>query len=424
MQEEANGISLRDILKTIFTQKWLALIIAIVITVGGVLAIQLGYNNGQKYYTSQFSLVLPEDDKDGTRYTYPDGTPFQYADMVAYKSLNAVKETDERFADIDIDKIVKKGAISVSRDVSEEKETIYTLTAKASYFPNGGVARDFLVALANVPVKYLSMMNVDYNVYLSLYADADDYESEISLLNSQLDYVVKEFETLIKNYGGNFVANGKTLSAHYNEAKAYADKNKLDVLFAQVREEGILKSEDSKEKYAAQKVEIDNRLEIAQATLDVLLKGTENGQGNIVYVDAEVLKNQSDLVQELTQQKKALEKYSTSANINPDFENAAIKPEYDKVKGYTDTLSNIVGVVYEKASSVAFTSVNAVTLSGGMGMLTSVLLCLIAGLVIACLVAYIVGAKKQKKEQSSADHALNSQNETVKAGGEENEEKN
>lgn len=396
MQEEANSISLRDIFKTIFTQKWLALIIAVVITVGGVLAIQLGYNNGQKYYTSQFSLVLPEDDNEGTRYTYPDGVPFQYADMIAYKSLNAVKKSDERFADIDIDSIAKKGAISISREVNEEKETTYTLTVKASYFPNSGIARDFIVALANVPVKYLSTMDADYDVYLALYEDAEDYESEISLLNSQLDYVVGQFKELIDSYGGNFVANGKTLSAHYNEVKAYSDKNKLDVLFAQVRKEGILKSEDSKDRYAAQKVEIDNRLEIAQATLDVLLKGTENSQGNIIYSDAEVLKKQSDLVQELIQQKRALEKYSASTNINPNFESSAIQPEYEKVKGFTDTLTTVVGVVYEKAASVAFTSVNAVTLSGGMGMLTSVLLSLIAGLIIACLVAYVVGVKKQK----------------------------
>lgn len=202
MQEEANGISLRDIFKTIFTQKWLALIIAVVITVGGVLAIQLGYNNGQKYYTSQFSLVLPEDDNEGTRYTYPDGVPFQYADMIAYKSLNAVKKSDERFADIDIDSIAKKGAISISREVNEEKETTYTLTVKASYFPNSGIARDFIVALANVPVKYLSTMDADYDVYLALYEDAEDYESEISLLNSQLDYVVGQFKELIDSYGG------------------------------------------------------------------------------------------------------------------------------------------------------------------------------------------------------------------------------
>ena len=252
------------------------------------------------------------------------------------------------------------------------------------------------MALANVPVKYLSTIDADYDVYLALYEDAEDYESEISLLNSQLDYVVGQFKELIDSYGGNFVANGKTLSAHYNEVKAYSDKNKLDVLFAQVREEGILKSEDSKDRYAAQKVEIDNRLEIAQATLDVLLKGTENSQGNIIYSDAEVLKKQSDLVQELIQQKRALEKYSASTNINPNFESSAIQPEYEKVKGFTDTLTTVVGVVYEKAASVAFTSVNAVTLSGGMGMLTSVLLSLIAGLIIACLVAYVVGVKKQK----------------------------
>ena len=79
-------------------------------------------------------------------------------------------------------------------------------------------------------------MDADYDVYLALYEDAEDYESEISLLNSQLDYVVGQFKELIDSYGGNFVANGKTLSAHYNEVKAYSDKNKLDVLFAQVRD--------------------------------------------------------------------------------------------------------------------------------------------------------------------------------------------
>ena len=378
MQEETSGITVRDIFKTIWSQKWLALIIAVVITVGGVLAIQLGYNKGQEYYSSQFSLVLPDEGKDETKYTYPDGTPFQYADMVAYKALSAVKQSNESFASIDVETMAKKGNISVIRSANEVDGVTYTLTAKATYFSDYNLAREFLIALANVPVNYRSQMNVDFDVYISLSADAEDYESQISLLNAQLDYLVKEFEDLIKSYGGNFVVNGKTLSSYYNEIKAHADKNNLEILLAKVKKDGILKSEKLEQKYKEQIIDIERQYDIAKFTLDNLL----------------------NLVAELDKQKQEYQNYIDNGTVNPDFETTSIKPEYDKIKGYTDTLTNVVTVVYEKASSVSFTSVNAVSLSGGMGMLTSVLLCLIVGVIVAGVAAYVVGAKKQKSKQT------------------------
>ena len=47
MQEENNVTSLSDIFKTIAKGKWVALIVALLITVAGVLFIQLSYNKGK-----------------------------------------------------------------------------------------------------------------------------------------------------------------------------------------------------------------------------------------------------------------------------------------------------------------------------------------------------------------------------------------
>ena len=106
MEEENNGVSVADVFKTILKGKWIALALAVVITIAGTLFVQLYYNKGKQNYVSSFGLTLPGDDGKVV-YTYPDGTILHYADIVSYSALEDVKNSDEEsFKDVNIEALV------------------------------------------------------------------------------------------------------------------------------------------------------------------------------------------------------------------------------------------------------------------------------------------------------------------------------
>lgn len=401
-----NGISLGDIFRTIAVRKWLALIIAAVITVAGTLAIYLGYNRMKQQYILEFSLVLPGIDINSAVYTYPDGKTLQYADIVSSETLTAVKLSEKKFSDINVKSIVTKGDISVIRTVSEKQdEVIYRLSVNADVFPSESLAADFLKAVVNVPREYVAQMNLDYDVYLSLSAQAEDYEGQLGLLVSQLDYLIKQYNSLIKTYGENVVANGKTLSSQLNEINSYKNKNTLGTLLSKVKNEGILKSEELVDKLALKKVDYQRQLDIAQATLDNLLKGSASGSGT-VYLDANVIKEQSDLVETLKQQIADVDKYIASGKVDATFEQNYIKPQYEILQQLTEGLSRSVVEVYDKSSSVAYVNAGVIKTVGGYGLIVSVLLSLIVGVIVALIVAYFVGKHTLAKRRAASSGSV------------------
>lgn len=408
--EENNGTTLGDILKPILKVKWLVLIITAVITLVGTLIINFAYNPTDTYYSMDFSLLLPEDDGN-VIYTYPDGKKMHFADIVAADALAEVKQSDpDKFKDIDVSKIIDKSAIGIARNVTVRNsenavpEVTYTITLKSQFVKDYNIARQFLTELASRPIKYLSSLETNHFVYYDLSEKADDYESELELLESQLDYVISEFEKLSETYGENFKADGKSITAHLNEIIAYKDKDRLGSLAIKVREEGILKNESVISEYEMKLKDLTKQRDLAQATLDNLLSTGSSSQGNVIYVDATVIKQQSDLVESLKQQIKTVNKYITDKNVDSTFETRYIKTERDVIKAYTETLKSVASEAYVKSSAVTFLSVNAVVREGGISLVVSILISLFVGVVISLIAGYVTGKViLNKKEQSIAD---------------------
>lgn len=408
--EENNGTTLGDILKPILKVKWLVLIITAVITLVGTLIINFAYNPTDTYYSMDFSLLLPEDDGN-VIYTYPDGKKMHFADIVAADALAEVKQSDpDKFKDIDVSKIIDKSAIGIARNVTVRNsenavpEVTYTITLKSQFVKDYNLARQFLTELASRPIKYLSSLETNHFVYYDLSEKADDYESELELLESQLDYVISEFEKLSKTYGENFKADGKSITAHLNEIIAYKDKDRLGSLAIKVREEGILKNESVISEYEMKLKDLTKQRDLAQATLDNLLSTGSSSQGNVIYVDATVIKQQSDLVESLNQQIETVNKYITGKNVDSTFETRYIKTERDIIKAYTETLKSVASEAYVKSSAVTFLSVNAVVREGGISLVVSILISLFVGVVISLIAGYVTGKViLNKKEQSIAD---------------------
>lgn len=413
-EEESKGKTLGEIFKTIFSQKWLALIIAAAITLVGSLGLILLYNPAQKSYEMVFTVVLPNtDDNSPATYTYPDGTLFRYTDIISYKNLSAVKESNPAYKDVDVAKMSEKGAISITREITEAESTavnvydlMYKVTVASSYFDSTSTARNFLYDLAYVPANYVKTMEIEYDRYLSALEMAEDltYDVELNFLANQLSYIRDWYNTLIEEYNANFVVeNGKTLDMYRSEVEVYTYSgitgtsgsiSIFDRLKEEARTKKYIKSEELKDVYAIQLSDLERKLEREQFILDTL-KGT----AGIVETDT-VVRTQAELVKQLEQDKVDLTNYISSGSVNAEFD-AKVQDVKEKISSFTEDFTTAITSVYAKATTVSFYNPQVVTVSGGMGTMMSVILSLVIGIVVALIVAYIVGRVRSKKPEEN-----------------------
>ncbi len=235
MQEENNGITFREICRTIWLRKWVALIVAIAVALVCSVSLFYGYNSTVKSYEVEFSLKLPGDES-GSFYSYPDGKQFHYADFISLETLSFVKG-QSGFEKVDVNRMAEKGDIGMKRDVdvivpatetaAAVTETTYTVSAKSRYFDDKNQAKEFLTSVAKYPVEYLRNMNINYDVALTLAKNATNTGAKVNYLKTQLEFLTKEYGKLIAAYGNTFVVDdegenkGKTLLAYSQEAYAF-----------------------------------------------------------------------------------------------------------------------------------------------------------------------------------------------------------
>jgi len=234
MQEENNGITFREICRTIWLRKWVALIVAVAVALICSVSLFYGYNSTVKSYEVEFSLKLPGDES-GSFYSYPDGKQFHYADFISLETLSFVKG-QSGFEKVDVNRMAEKGDIGIKRDVdvivpatettAAITEATYTVSAKSRYFDDKNQAKEFLTSVAKYPAEYLRNMNINYDVALTLAKNATG-TGAINYLKTQLEFLTKEYGKLITAYGNTFVVDdegenkGKTLLAYSQEAYAF-----------------------------------------------------------------------------------------------------------------------------------------------------------------------------------------------------------
>ncbi len=401
-QREEGGISLKDIFRTIFSQKWIALAILIVVTLAGTVGIYFGVNNSKREYVASFVLNLPGDDGSKNYYTYPDGTTFYYSDLISKETLEKVKKSDDdAFNAVDIEKMADEGDISIDRTLNSDKsEATYILHVKANYFKNKEVAKLFIEKLANFPGSYLAEMNIAYDNKISNVDSLKSYENMISAFEEQCDDLMKQYQQFITQYKPDFrIRDGKTLQYYLNEIDTYVNKNKtLTVLKTRVQNEGLLKSEELKEDYKAELEQVKRDYARENSILEAMVAGSSEIQQNSIAI-----RDQAAKVADLTQRQKDLEKYiSEDAKLaDEDFKNT-INNAYETVKGFTADFKYAAETVYSVALTVSFTTSNVITTAGETGIIKAFIISLVAGLILALLIGYVAGAVKQSKRQKSS----------------------
>lgn len=247
MEEEKKGLTFKDVCKTIWLRKWVALVVAVVVALVIAVGLYYGYNPKSKTCEVEFTLNLPGSDE-GAFYKYPDGKLFHYTDLTSVETLKEVKESGE-FSNVDVEKMVSRRNISISRTItttgtaSEKnlyREVTYKISSKLSYFSSLEQAKDFLVRVAGYPKWYLENMDIDYDVYLTFAKIAmnnGNNAAAVGNLKTQRTFLLGEYDKLINAYGETFVvSNGKTLLACKQELEAYeVDESNAEASLEQVK---------------------------------------------------------------------------------------------------------------------------------------------------------------------------------------------
>ena len=220
-EEEKALLTIGDFFKVIFNRKWIVLAVTIVAILIGTVLTMFVVNPMSMDYQLYFTVEYP-----GKGSVYPDGKTFRFQDMVSLEYLEAVKASDEKFANIDVEKLSKNDGIEIysaaavngddSQNLSiNDKLYEYRFVVSAKFFPDGQVANEFLRALASYPAQYnkKALESVDFKKELQSYSSVKTYDEKLIILNSEYTYLADQYKSLIDVYGDSLPVNGKSLSA-------------------------------------------------------------------------------------------------------------------------------------------------------------------------------------------------------------------
>ena len=233
MEEEESKIKWSAVFAVIKRRLiWIAAITVTVAILAGVLT-EFVYNKGKDVYTVSFNLSSPS----GTQ-SLPDGTAFSVQSLVYADNLNSVKEKDESFANLDMNRLSSGGITVTDNNAAAEdsenaqmgvrytltaKESAFssyeqanaTLTAKESAFSSYEQANAFMRAVAEnfALLTIRSLENRNYSAWEADYSRAADYEERISVLRAQHEYVLSVYDGLTATRAyADFVTDGYTVA--------------------------------------------------------------------------------------------------------------------------------------------------------------------------------------------------------------------
>ena len=424
MEEENSGLTLGQVLKCSIgltkKRKITFALVAVTSCITISLGLLLGYNTLKTDYTSSFAYNI--NGFDGS--TYLNGESFNTRDLINKKNLNAVKSSNEAFSGIDVDSIIEDSAISITlNDTAKDLNALpYTITVKKRYFPSKDVAREFVRAIAETPVRETNdILNVlDLNKYAKNYKETSTTYSEmISKLIDQAGYINSQYTSLVEKYLDPTISS-VTISSLGDSLSLIQVKNYVS---SQISELNIsdLNGELEKNSYVYQydkyKSIIDikiNAIDQEIAKLDCSIKLLQKeiddqiakyNKDNKDNLTAPIEALNSELAPLLTkkgelQYKKSVFEEAQNANGNTDskaFEDI-LEDKYNSLITLTNDLTKVEKELYTKRQDVNFETNSVIKENGGVKSYVGIAIAVVGGLVIAACVNLCMDLGKYKKQ--------------------------
>lgn len=405
-EREENGISLADIFRIIFSQKWLLLILTVVIAAASTVGVYL-YGKSKLNYSVSFVLQLPNTSgSTSTTYYYPDGESFYFTDIISQSRLeDAAKENN---LNIDVKSLVAKNAISITRNVdkidSDTKEGVYDLNyvlkVSAGFFTNEDDAAKFIQTLINYPQKYIATMDINYDKSLTTSKNAVTFGEQLNQLQNQVVYLRELYANLITGNGGEFtLKDGRTLTQCKDEIDTFLNKQLFLALSNKAQENGYIKSNnDEKNLLLSDLYDYEKKLQVVTDTLNEFKQAISGSTQSIVYDKIiELNREIATLKQNKEITQRYLDSYNDATKVAPADYVAEVKALEDAVAKFTNDIKPVASYVYEKVTKVKYLNAKIVSSEGGFGLPMSGAVGVVLGLIVGMVTAYIVGKVKLSK---------------------------
>ncbi len=446
-ENENNGITIGEIFRIIGKKIWLAFGVAVLAAVLAALVLGLWINPRHTEYTMEFVIVYPTQDTA----SYPDGTPFSYRELISSDFLNAAKDSDESFENVDVARIVRtENSISIEAETEErsgvKRETgRYTLSIKGSYFAGREQVEKFLTALVNVPVARMkaNAAEIEFATSSEIF-DAAPFEEQLSMLAADKEAFLKRYDEWIEAYTGEYKVTPvggegenramslkdfrATVSALYgestqkdleNELESFGYyKGDLDAYAVRLRNEYWKNDEEIKS--------LQSAAVGGGAGFDITVNSSDkDGTNFVVSSDPTPAQRYAELVRRNNNIKTWLgEKYigetkdaapdeaytakngenlvyndGTLNTTNIDAFKTRVNAERNNLVIATETLKAVTRGIYEQGMSVR--PEEHISASGGVGLAIGVVAVFVVVLLVACVVVFFT--ERHRRRTGSAE---------------------
>ena len=396
MEEEREGLTLGGILHVIFSQKWLALIIAAVLTVGITLTLYFGYNPQVTDYVSTFTVSFPGSEGSNSTYLFLDISNFQFQEIISRDNLYWAKtcneENFERFEYIDVEAMHLNNDISIIKRGDEQPS--YTIRVNSKYFRSRNDATDFIDALAQKPIDYIMSQAIAQDVYLSRFEKAEFYEDKCSLLKKQVEFLKGRLNELSARTAGSLKNDCIGL---LTELGFYGEQ--LNSTIAYMRDGHYVHDADKVQKeYELQKAALEIDLESLTRQLELIFGRIRDGDLTIDI--AQATSRVEALAKQIAETEERIYVYDTyyigqSLNDTDDEFEGKLADLYGQLTDLTKEYEANLKQYCTSSSMIVYDG--AIVKEGDLHVIVCLLIGLIVGLVVATIVAYVVGAYKLRK---------------------------
>lgn len=441
------GATLGELCRIVGKKIWMVLGVTALVTIIASLLLIFCLNPYLREYTLQFSISYPSSET----MKYPDGTPFNYNNLVEGDALRAAKESDARFAKVDVDKMIEEDDILITAETMEADGVLvytgrYTVTVRGIYFSSATVAADFIRTIANAPVLSVKSMatEVDYRLDKDVF-DKATFQDRLLLLTEQKEALLTEYDRLIELYRDNYTVSGKTLKNYRAELTTiYSDNTK------QILEEELLTCGYELPSAAAAKIaELESERLLNEqkiAALKEAIASQENTSGRAarsMEQETNVLDSASTITISTTEGLEEMLVQLIVRNANIDYQisilqdeanlsafESKLDAEFEKLDYAAETLKTVTVEIYDLQSYVAFDTSKA-AVSGSVNAALGIVAALILAFLLVCIVVcahdypkYKKGLlkwQKSEKTESDAIRILNRQPQSQSPLNAENE---
>lgn len=445
VEEEKEGISIGDIFKKIWHAKITLGVSFVAILVLGVFGIHYLYTKPNQIYTGSVTYQF----KGSTEGLYPNGTTFDYRTMIEPEQLEAIKNSKEEYANINIDKMLENNAISVSlltgQTTNENGETVtvdlpnyVSIQCSASYFDNETQAKNFLKDVLDAPSNLANSLYeaIDFESNLTLADVSLTYEDQIDYLILQRDLVIENYEELSSVFGRNAYTDKNstsTITQTLTSIKSFFTTNNLSSLQTLATNEQYVKSAQEGEI-----TQLTNELNRLVAEYNSNLNQINNLQtewDKITNSGSTIISSPNDFLTAIyeltTANSKLYDRIETlSQKLGYTLTTSSGKLVLTKNEGeqtykeattsfktqlntittnlttYTEQLQLTTEYLYTNYAKPIYTLTSVVEISGGLNIILNGAISFVVAAILACVIAGIKGNIDIKKEEKNKQDVL------------------